>query len=151
MIPALLLALAGQATAPVAQDFAFMTGSWKGTMWGGKYEEVWTQPVATTMVGLAKSYIGEETKFIEYRTIEPRENGFVMWREIGSPSKGDRKTVAFKMISIDTKTLTAVFESPHNLYPSKITYHRTGDSSLTCKLEGIRDGKKYAEELSLER
>lgn len=136
---------------PVILDFAFMAGTWHADVWGGQYEESWLQPSATTMPGVAKHRVGNETKFIEFRAIEPRENSYVLWKETGSPSKGERKIIQYKLVSVDIKDLKAVFENAHNVYPNKITYQREGDDTLKVKLEGLKDGKAASEELVLKR
>ena len=52
---------------PVAtiDDAAWLVGSWTGTAFGGRFEEVWNPPSAGTMIGLFKLYGDEGVSFYE--------------------------------------------------------------------------------------
>lgn len=47
------------------EDAAFLVGSWTGTAFGQRFEEVWNPPSAGSMVGMFKLYDGDEVSFYE--------------------------------------------------------------------------------------
>ena len=46
-------------------DAAFLVGSWEGTAFGGRIEEVWNPPSAGSMVGMFKFFVGDQVVFYE--------------------------------------------------------------------------------------
>jgi hypothetical protein len=126
-------------------DVRFMSGSWTTQIWGGDYEETWTEPSAGTMLGVAKFRIGDTTKQIEFLQIEPRDAGLIMWIQIGPHSRQNRRVVSFKCTSV--RNNKATFESNGNDYPAKITYEQV-EGGLKATLEGVREGKALKEEFN---
>lgn len=51
--------------AATIDDAAWLVGSWTGTAFGGRFEEVWNPPSAGTMIGLFKLYGDEGVSFYE--------------------------------------------------------------------------------------
>ena len=51
--------------AATLEDAKWLVGSWTGTAFGQKFEEVWNPPSAGSMVGMFKLYDGEEVSFYE--------------------------------------------------------------------------------------
>ena len=51
--------------AATIDDAAWLAGSWTGTAFGGRFEEVWNPPSAGTMIGLFKLYGDEGVSFYE--------------------------------------------------------------------------------------
>lgn len=47
------------------EDAGFLVGSWTGTAFGQRFEEVWNPPSAGSMVGMFKLYDGDEVSFYE--------------------------------------------------------------------------------------
>ncbi|MCG8506809.1 MAG: DUF6265 family protein [Sphingomonadales bacterium] len=59
-------------------DFAFLTGYWKGTGLGGEVEEVWMPPVDGRMFGIFKLSGDGELSFTEYMEITQQEGQWVV-------------------------------------------------------------------------
>ena len=59
--------LADGAERPAATlaDAAFLVGSWEGTGFGGRIEEVWNPPSAGSMVGMFKFFVEDKVVFYE--------------------------------------------------------------------------------------
>lgn len=51
------------------QDASLLVGSWTGTAFGSRFEEVWNPPSAGSMVGMYKVYDGNEVSFYELMLI----------------------------------------------------------------------------------
>ena len=51
--------------AATLEDAAWLIGSWTGTAFGQRFEEVWNPPSAGSMVGMFKLYEGDEVQFYE--------------------------------------------------------------------------------------
>ena len=47
------------------EDVEWLAGSWTGSAFGERFEEVWNPPSAGSMVGLFKLYDGDEVSFYE--------------------------------------------------------------------------------------
>ena len=56
------------------EDFAFLTGVWRGTGLGGEVEETWTAPLAGSMVGTFKLVRDGEPSFYEMIVIAERDD-----------------------------------------------------------------------------
>ena len=59
--------LADDGERPVATlaDAGFLVGSWEGTGFGGRIEEVWNPPSAGSMVGMFKFFVEDKVVFYE--------------------------------------------------------------------------------------
>lgn len=61
------------------EDIAWLAGSWAGAGFGGEIEEIWSRPVAGTMVGLYKHRKGDEINFYEIQLLT-EESGTLLWK-----------------------------------------------------------------------
>ena len=61
---------------PSIEDFAFLTGYWKGTGFGGESEEMWMPPVAGKMFGIFKQSSDSELIFTEFMEITEVDGEF---------------------------------------------------------------------------
>jgi hypothetical protein len=55
------------------KDAAWLVGSWTGTAFGQKFEEVWNAPTAGTMIGLFKLYGDDGVTFYELLELSVEE------------------------------------------------------------------------------
>ncbi len=105
-------------------DFGWIAGYWKGEAMGGIIEEVWTPPLAGSMMGSFKLAEGDEVIFYELETLS-EENGSVILRLkhfsanlIGWEEKD--KTVDFKLVKF----------SQHKAYFDGLTFELINDDEL---------------------
>lgn len=63
---------------PTIEDFAFMAGHWRGEGLGGTCEEVWSEPLAGTMVGSFRLIKDGEIEFYELMVLGPDADGWAL-------------------------------------------------------------------------
>ena len=61
---------------PKIEDFAWLAGQWRGEGFGGTCEEIWSHPLAGTMVGTFRLVQGDEVVFYEILVIGEDDDGF---------------------------------------------------------------------------
>ena len=59
-------------------DFAFLSGAWSGTGFGGISEEIWMPPSGGRMFGIFKQSTTEELTFTEFLEIVETEEGWIL-------------------------------------------------------------------------
>jgi hypothetical protein len=64
--------------AATLQDVAWLAGSWQGVMFGGPFEEVWTPPVAGSMMGMFKLLSDGKPNFYEFELLVEHEGSLVL-------------------------------------------------------------------------
>lgn len=85
------------------ETLSWLSGSWKGEAFGGIVEEIWSQPVGGTMMGMFRLIDKEKVAFSEFEEIVEQDNllvfrvkhftsAFVGWEE-------KEKSVDFKLLS----------------------------------------------------
>lgn len=119
-------------------DLGFVVGHWTAEIWGGTFDEFWGPPAAGTMQGFGRFLSGGKVTFMEFASIEPSENGLVMYMVLGQPSKGSAKPVPFRLTEFKGKRAT--FSNPENDYPTQIIYEPGRAGRLICTLRGKEDG-----------
>ena len=67
-----------QADKPSISDFAFLTGFWKGTGFGGVSEEMWMPSADGRMFGIFKQSADSELIFTEFIEISEVDGNFVL-------------------------------------------------------------------------
>jgi len=126
-------------------DFSWIEGHWKGEAMGGVIEEVWTAPLAGSMMGSFKLAEGNSVVFYELETLT-EEDGSVILRlkHFSADLKGWEKqndTVDFKLVKFsknrayfDELTFEVISDNELNIYvvieeegsseEVKFNYHR---------------------------
>lgn len=102
----LLLSLAASANDDLTiDDFAFLTGAWSGTGFGGISEEIWMPPGGGRMFGIFKQSTEEELVFTEFMEISETEEGWVLRLKHFNPDfsgweeKNDYVTFPFRSVT----------------------------------------------------
>ena len=110
--------------AATIEDAAWLVGSWTGTAFGQKFEEVWNPPTAGSMVGLFKLYGDDGVAFYEILLMTVEDGtlslkvkhfnpDFTAWEE-----KGDY--VDFRLVK----------KEPNALHFSGLSFYRRGDNRI---------------------
>jgi hypothetical protein len=126
------------------EDFAWLAGHWRGEGFGGVCEEVWSAPLAGTMMGTFRLVRDDEVQFYEILLLGRDERGFslrvkhfskefVAWEE-----KAD--AIRFDLESVGDSS--ALFES--------LRMNRSGDD-LAIEILMERGGASSWQKLALRR
>ncbi len=106
--------LAAGQNSPAAQiaDVSWLAGNWQGEIWGGQFEELWSQPSAGSMMASFKFVQDNQVKFYELITIAEHNNSLVLrLKHFGPELKGweaKEQSVQFKLVNLEPKV--AYFE-----------------------------------------
>lgn len=99
------------ATSPTAsiEDVKWIAGSWRGEVWGGQFEEIWSQPMAGSMMGSFKFTNDNQVKFYELMTISQFQDSLILrLKHFGKDLKGweeKDKSVDFKLVRLSDKSV----------------------------------------------
>ncbi|NKB34938.1 MAG: hypothetical protein GKR91_17720 [Pseudomonadales bacterium] len=100
------LAVSAQANDEVTiDDFAFLTGAWSGTGFGGISEEMWIPPSDGRMFGIFKQSTTEELTFTEFMEIVETDEGWILRLKHFNPDfsgweeKNDYVTFKFQSVT----------------------------------------------------
>ncbi len=63
---------------PSIEDFAWLAGHWRGEGLGGMCEEIWSRPLAGTMMGSFRLVVDDEVVFYEIMVLGPDEEGMAL-------------------------------------------------------------------------
>ena len=63
---------------PSIEDFAWLAGHWRGEGLGGLCEEIWSRPLAGTMMGSFRLVVDDEVVFYEIMVLGPDEEGMAL-------------------------------------------------------------------------
>jgi len=144
----ILSAMAQQTTQPVAaldhriEDLAWFSGAWETDHGKTHVEEYWTRPAGDMMIGMGRSVRDERTVFFEFLRLEQRADGIYY---VAQPR--GRPPVDFKLDSLQQQT--AVFVNPgHADHLKRIIYRKNSDGTLTGRVEGVDNGKAFAEDFA---
>lgn len=89
------------------KDAEWIAGNWKGKLFGGTGEEIWSLPTAGTMMGMFKHVAGGKVTFYELMIIVEKSNSLVLkLKHFGKNLKAweeKEKTINFPLVKI-TKT-----------------------------------------------
>jgi len=74
------MSLAPGMTSPAASiaDVAWISGYWQGEIWGGDIEEIWSQPLAGSMMASFKFAADQQVKFYEIITLFEHQGSLVL-------------------------------------------------------------------------
>lgn len=144
LLPA--LPINGLAQQVTIEDFAFLTGYWKGTGLGGDVEEVWMPPVDGRMFGIFKLSGNGELTFTEYIEIVEQDGEFVLRLRHFNPDfsgwEAQDEHVTFKLESVAENQ--ALFRG--------LTYKLSNDSELEVTVRlSYSDGSTVVEPLHFKR
>jgi hypothetical protein len=144
----MLSAMVQQATQPVAapahrvEELAWFSGAWETDHGKTHIEEYWTRPAGNMMIGMGRMVRDEKTVSFEFLRLEQRADGiYYVAQPYGRPP------VDFKLDALEQQT--AVFVNPgHADHLKRITYRKNPDGTLFGRVEGVDNGKAFAEELA---
>ncbi|WP_299073863.1 DUF6265 family protein [uncultured Paraglaciecola sp.] len=103
----------GQNSPPASiEDVSWIAGYWRGEIWGGQFEEMWSEPLAGSMMGSFKFVENKQIKFYELMTIAEHQDSLIIrLKHFAQDLKGweeKDQSVDFKLVRLADKT--AYFE-----------------------------------------
>lgn len=121
-----------QPVVPVLADCAWLSGTWRGGLGAGRFEEVWTELDGGSMLGTGRLIHGEATTMFEFMRLHQAEGGLVYeaWPQGRGPT-------AFAAVVSAEGSL--VFENVRADFPSRIAYRRLDADRFEVTLSGQAD------------
>jgi hypothetical protein len=110
------------------ENLGWLAGTWQLESNGKRIEEHWTTPAGGMMLGTGRTLANGKTIEFEFLRIEQRADGLVY---IAQP--GGQPPTEFRLASSDADEW--VFANPRHDFPNRIRYRRTGEKSLTARIE----------------
>jgi hypothetical protein len=131
---------------PLIQDFAFISGHWKGGVTGGLFDEEWSLPSSDSMTGMFRYMEGGAVKFYEFMAIEAAPAGPVLRLRHFDPGlvAWEEKDGAISLPVSSFAEKQVVFSNPDNSI--RLTYRRSSADTLTVVLERTAGGHKGKQE-----
>lgn len=117
-------------------DLAWIAGEWLGEEGDTTIQEIWTQPLADTMIGMFRLTSDGEPRFYEFMSIEMGDAGPVLRIKHFDPDlRGwEEKEESVIFILKEASSGKAIFETELAGNPEFLTYERAGEE-LTITLE----------------
>lgn len=117
-------------------DLAWIAGEWLGEEGDTTVQEIWTQPLAGTMIGMFRLTSDGEPRFYEFMSIEMGDGGPVLRIKHFDPDlrgwEEREESVIFTLK--EASSGKAIFETELAGNPEFLTYERAGEE-LTITLE----------------
>ncbi len=127
------------------EDFAWLAGQWRGEGFGGTCEEIWSHPLAGTMVGTFRLVQGDEVVFYEILVIGEDDDGFSL----------KVKHFSKEFVSWEEKEGAVRFPfesmSEDGILFRGLTFTRDGDDLEIKVRMGSQDGSTRWEPIQLKR
>jgi hypothetical protein len=139
------LSQAWGAEAPTLEPLQFLSGCWAGTRGSETFEEMWTKPSGTIVVGVSRTRKAERTVFTEYMQVSSEPAGLVMRVQL----KLGSTVTEFKLAKSEPGHL--VFENPEHDFPQRVIYKKVGEDGLLGRIEGLNKGKQQAVDYPMKR
>jgi hypothetical protein len=133
---------------PLVQDFAFLTGRWRGGIQGGLFDEEWSQPSADSMMGMFRYMENGKVHFYEFMVIEATPSGPLLhlrhfdpgltgWEDKGAP-------LTYTVESYTENQVVFV----NGDKSTTLMYRRSSPTALTETLEREAGGHKGKQEFT---
>jgi hypothetical protein len=133
---------------PLVQDFAFLTGRWRGGIQGGLFDEEWSQPSADSMMGMFRYMENGKVHFYEFMVIEASPGGPLLHLRHFDPGlTGWEDKSAPPTYTVESYTENqVVFVNGDK--STTLTYRRSSPTALTETLEREAGGHKGKQEFT---
>lgn len=145
---------AGAWGAGTLADLSFMTGSWKGPMFGGEAEEHWTSASGGSMAGMFRLVREGKTAVTELVLIDEEDGGEVMLRfkHVGPGWQEWEKDEPLTFRLREAGGGRAVFEAVDAAQGiRRLEYERGEGETMTVRIVSEREGTERAVEVPMSR
>lgn len=121
------------------EDVAWIAGHWRGELFGGMGEEIWSKSFGGTMMGMFKHVVDGKVTFYELMTIVEASNSLILklkhfnadltaWEE-------KEETVDFPFVKI----------SPTAIFFDGYTFQKIDENTIQCYLRTRKEGQEVTE------
>jgi hypothetical protein len=121
------------------ENVSWIAGHWRGELFGGVVEEIWSPPFGGAMMGMFKHVVDGEITFYEFMTIVQESGSLVLkLKHFDSDMtawESKKKTINFPLVKI---TQEAVFFDAY-------TFQRIDANTIQCYLRTQRKGREMTE------
>ena len=129
-------------TSPAAsiKQISWIAGTWRGKAFGGEVEEIWSKPLAGSMMATFRMIKDGQVKFYEIEIIRERNNSLVLeLKHFNNDLKGweeKNEVVEFPLVELNDS----------NVYFAGMTFKKIGDNEMHVYVD-IEDKGKHSEVL----
>jgi len=117
---------------------SWLAGHWQGEAFGGTTEEVWTSPLAGSMMGSFKLAVDGKISFYELMTISEEENSLLLRiKHFHQDLKGweeKEESIDFKLVKV----------TQHKVYFEGFTFEKVNENEINIYVV-IEEGKQKEE------
>ena len=127
------------------EDVSWISGYWQGEIWGGQFEEMWSQPSAGSMMASFKFIEDSQVTFYELMTISEREGSLILQlkhfdRDLNGWEEKDQ-SMDFKLVRL----------ADNIIYFEGYTYKLINQNEMHVHVVIENDGKKQETKLVFKR
>lgn len=130
----------GQKSPPArSTDLDWLAGAWQGPAFDGVADEIWSAPIAGSLMGIYRLVVGGQVKFYELIVIEEEEDSLVLRIKHFNPGlqgwEEKDQAIEFPLVAIE----------PGVAYFDGLTFLRISDEDLDVHLR-VRHGVDNVQE-----
>lgn len=131
--------------APGIADLAWLSGTWRAEVEGDLVEEIWSEPIGSSIAGVFRWMQGADIHLYEILVIETDDAGLPVlrlrhfWKRLEPWTVERDVPMSLPLASLEGRR--AVFAHATYSFPRRIVYERLDDESLLVRVEGDKDGR----------
>jgi len=125
---------------PGIADLAWLTGTWRAEIEGDLVEEIWGEPLGTSLAGVFRWMQGSDIHLYELLVVEADDAGLPVlrirhfWKRLEAWTMERDTPMSLPLASLEGRR--AVFEHATYTFPRRIVYERVDDDTLVVRVEG---------------
>jgi len=124
----------------------WLAGTWSGAMWGGEFVAHYSTPAGSRVISHSELLQDGNVAFYEFEVFRVVDGAVRLL-----PHPGGTPAGPFKLARLDRSARKAVFENREKDFPTRVTYHRSSDESLTITLDDPTGASDKVEVFALTR
>lgn len=126
------------ASRPSVSDLSWLEGTWCGRIGTRDFEAHYTGPEGGVVLSASKYTANGKAAGFEFERFDEKDGSVVL-----TPyPDGKESSATFRLTSFDPRGRLAVFENPAHDFPTRISYQRVAEDSLTILVSGPGKGGK---------
>ena len=126
------------------QKLAFLAGTWRGDMYGGKFEAYYATPEGGKVLSYSELRQEGKVAFHEFERFDESRGKLTFF-----PYPGGKPATPLPLARLEKNR--AVFENPDKDFPTRIEYHRKEKNLLVITLSDPHGGSDKVQTYKLKR